>query len=196
MVTSDRQTRLTGLFMAGLAGDTAQYERFLREIALYLRRFVGRRVPPGDVEDVLQEILISIHKARTTFDGKRSILPWVSAIARFRLADYLRRYYARAAGVHVQLDEAEKQQAAGLLDNGVTVDGDLSEYVQGEVGLLPERQRKILYLMHTEGFTAREAGARLGMKESAVKTAAHRAYKLIRSRLKKTEAEKAEGKRP
>ena len=39
--------------------------------------------------------------------------------------------------------------------------------------------------MNVEGYTAKEVGAKLGMKESAVKVAAHRAYKKLRERLGK-----------
>jgi len=166
------------LLQASLAGDTESYRRFLMAISRYLRRFIARRVPVADVEDVLQEILVSIHKARHTYDGKRSALPWISAIARYRLADYFRRHYADMR--HAQVDIADVQD---FLAVDVTKPAPISEYIGEEVEKLPERQQKILYLLHTEGYTAREVGVRLGMKESAVKVAAHRVYKLIKSRL-------------
>lgn len=39
------------------------------------------------------------------------------------------------------------------------------------------QNKQILTMMHVEGFTAKEVGARIGMNESAVKVAAHRAIK-------------------
>jgi RNA polymerase sigma-70 factor (ECF subfamily) len=42
------------------------------------------------------------------------------------------------------------------------------------------RERKILSLMHVEGYTAKQVGAQMNMNESAVKVAAHRAIKKIR----------------
>jgi RNA polymerase sigma-70 factor (ECF subfamily) len=173
MVTENRKKSDAGL-KAGILGDAEAYRQFLISAARYLRRFIARRVPAADVEDVLQEILLSIHKARHTYDGKRSILPWISAIARYRLADYLRGRYA--APQHVELDE-------DFLPEDVTEPSELSEYISIEVEKLPERQQRIIYLMHTEGYTAKEVGTQLGMKESAVKVAAHRAYKLIKTRL-------------
>ena len=181
MVTHDeKNTQLATLLLAGLKGDTARYGQFLSEISHYLRRFIARRVPTADVEDVLQEILVSIHKARHTYDGKRSVLPWVSAIARYRLLDYLRKHYARMG--HLQ---ADMEEAVNFPADDVTETSELSEYISKEVKHLPERQQKILYLMHTEGYTAKEVGMQLGMKESAVKVAAHRAYKLIKAKLGK-----------
>ena len=179
MVTRDaKNAELTALMQAGCNGDGAAYQRFLQGVSYDLKRFLARRIAACDVDDVLQEILISIHKARHTYDGERPVLPWVSAIARFRLTDYLRRHYAGAR--HVTVDIAE---LAETLPGPVTESTGDYEYLNEAVDQLPERQRKILYLMHKQGFTARETGEKLGMGESAVKVAAHRAYKLIRKRL-------------
>src|SRR5271170_1389574 len=180
MVTNDeKNAQLVTLFLSGMKGDAVKYQQFLSEISHYLRRFIARRVPAADVEDVLQEVLVSIHKARHTYDGKRSVLPWVSAIARYRLLDYLRKHYARMGHLQTDLEEVENTLAAD-----VTETSELSEYISEEVKHLPERQQKILYLMHTEGYTAKEVGTQLGMNESAVKVAAHRAYKLIKTKLR------------
>ena len=48
---------------------------------------------------------------------------------------------------------------------------------------LPEKRATILHLIHTEGYTAREVAERIGMKESAVKVAVHRAYKVLKQKL-------------
>lgn len=170
--------QLAVLLQAGNSGDSAAYHEFLNSVSIYLRRFISRRVPAADIEDVLQEILISIHKARHTYDGKRSVLPWISSIARFRLADHLRKYYADMRQMQVDISPLQETLTANVTESGV-----IDEYVSEEVGKLPERQRRILYLMHTEGYTAKEVGMQLGMTESAVKVAAHRAYKVIKTGL-------------
>jgi len=175
---SSAEQSIERLLHAALKGDQEAYRRFLGLISQYLRRFVAKRIPAADVEDVLQDILISIHKARATYDGRRSALPWISAIARYRLADYLRAHYAEMK--HATVDIANLHDS---LTGDVTESSPLSEYISEEVHKLPDRQQKIIYLLHTEGYTAKEVGVRLGMKESAVKVAAHRAYKLIKSRL-------------
>lgn len=175
----EKNLRLTQLMQSALAGNQRVYQTFLGEIARHLKPFLLTRVPPADVDDVLQDILISIHKARHTYDGRRPVLPWVAAIARFRLADYLRRHYAEARYPRTDIAELENSLSAD-----VTEPAGASESISEAVLQLPERQQKILHLMHTEGYTAKEVGAQLGMKESAVKVAAHRAYKLLRTRLK------------
>jgi RNA polymerase sigma-70 factor (ECF subfamily) len=166
------------LFQAALAGDEKSYRIFLTEISGKLRRFIGRRIAISEVEDVLQEVLISIHKARHTYDGTRPVLPWVMAIARFRLTDHLRKHYSQMQ--HVSVDIAEMED---LLSAPVTEITLLDESVTEEVEKLPQRTQKIIHLMHMEGYTASEVGKQLGMNESAVKVAAHRAYKAIKAKL-------------
>ena len=50
---------------------------------------------------------------------------------------------------------------------------------------LPDKQASILQLMHQDGYTSREVAQKMGMNESAVKVAAHRAYKLLRKKLER-----------
>lgn len=166
------------LLQKSVSGDSVAYEQFLTAISHYLRPFISRRIPSADIEDVLQEILVSIHKARHTYDGNRPILPWISSIARYRVVDYLRSHYSK-----LQYAPDDISEMQDILGEDVTKPSEISEYIYEEVKKLPEKQQKIIYLIHTEGYTAKEVGTKLGMNESAVKVSAHRAYKLIKARL-------------
>ncbi len=68
----------------------------------------------------------------------------------------------------------------------VTETGFNYESISVEVEKLPEKQATILRLMHQEGYTAKEVAEKIGMNESAVKVAAHRAYKVLRKQLEKS----------
>ena len=162
-----------------LEGDQLAYANLLRETARLLRPFLSKRLSfESEIDDLLQEILISIHKARHTYDGKRPYTPWVYAIAKFRLQDYLRAHYADQLRHSVELSELEN-----ILHEDVTESTISYESISGEIQKLPEKQAAILQLMHQEGYTAKEVAAKLGMNESAVKVAAHRAYKVLRKKL-------------
>lgn len=175
MVTPpNKYAELTTVFMAGLRGDSIAYEHFLRTIAPLLRRTARRKLSENDVEDVVQEILISIHKARHTYDDERPLIPWIMAIAQFRITDQLRKYYAGARYETVDVETISDTLA------DVTLEQDTNESIEALLIDVPEREKRILTLMHVEGFTAKETGVKLGMKESAVKVAAHRAIKKIR----------------
>jgi RNA polymerase sigma-70 factor, ECF subfamily len=177
MAPSEATKELTNMLLAGLEGDGAAYAAFLSQISPILRRVIGRKIPMADVEDVLQEVLISIHKARHTYDGNRPLMPWVMAITSFRVTDCLRKTYSDRR--HQRVDIADYENVLEDVTQTPNENESISEMLDG-VG---ERERKILSLMHVEGYTASEVGGQLGMKESAVKVAAHRAVKKIRKHM-------------
>lgn len=175
MVTPvDKYSALTVLFRSGLEGNQADYARFLTSITPLLKRMVGRRLAACDVEDVTQEILISIHKARHTYDGVRPLVPWLASIAQFRITDHLRKHYTQRQDKTVDISEWENI-LTDVTEGGVDHES-IDELLEG----LPEAHKRILTLMHVEGYTAKEVGKQLAMNESAVKVAAHRAIKKIR----------------
>lgn len=174
---ADKYAALSALFCAGLAGDAASYRRFLHMITPIMRRVVGRKIPAADVEDVTQEILVSVHKARHTYDNARPLMPWLFAIVQFRINDALRKAYTNSRREHVDIETL-----AEILPD-VTETGEGSESIEGMLKHVPQREQRILTMMHVEGYTAKETGKQLGMQESAVKVAAHRAIKKIREKL-------------
>lgn len=175
MVTPvDRYAALTTLFRSGLGGNQADYARFLASITPLLKRIVSKRLAACDVEDVVQEILISIHKARHTHDGVRPLIPWLVSIAKFRITDHLRKHYTQRQDKTVDIS-AWETILTDVTEGGVDHES-IDELLEG----VPEAHKRILTLMHVEGYTAKEVGQQLAMNESAVKVAAHRAIKKIR----------------
>ena len=178
---TEQAANLETLMRQSLQGDRQAYAGLLRETARLLRPYLSQRLSfDSEVDDVLQEILISIHKARHTYDGDRPYKPWVYAIARYRLQDYLRKHYADQ--LHHAADIADLEN---ILHADVTETGISYESISGEVEKLPAKQAAILQLMHRDGYTAKETAEKLGMTESAVKVAAYRAYKVLREKLER-----------
>lgn len=177
----EQKADLEALMRQSLAGDKLAYAELLRETARLFRPFLSRHLSfESEVDDLLQEILISIHKSRHTYDGKRPYRPWAFAIAKFRLRDYLRMHYADQLRHAVDISELEN-----ILQEDVTKSAFNYESISGEIHRLPGKQAAILQLMHQDGYTAKEVAEKLGMTESAVKVAAHRAYKVLRQRLER-----------
>src|ERR1051326_6581881 len=87
--------RFNDLMRSAHAGNAEAYTRLLEEITPRIRQFVrGQRafLSAADIEDLVQDILISVHAVRATYDPPRPFMPWLFAIARNRLADSARRY--------------------------------------------------------------------------------------------------------
>src|SRR5664279_3401724 len=92
-----KEERLRSLLLAGLSGNAAEYQSFLKDLSAHLRAFLRKRLSrlPDDVEDLVQESLIAIHNQRHTYDAQQPLSAWVQAIAKYKLVDFLRRHAAR-----------------------------------------------------------------------------------------------------
>src|SRR5258708_38813027 len=92
---------------AAQSGDARAYECLLNYISPRLRRMIQSRrrfLGPDEIEDILQDVLISMHSVRATYDPQRPFMPWLLAITRNRLADAGRKLARRAAN-EVLVDE-------------------------------------------------------------------------------------------
>ncbi len=73
-------------------GDQGAYRQLLHQISGYLRSLVAKHHRnPMDVEDTVQDILLTVHAVRHTYDPSRPFGPWLVAIAHRRIIDRLRR---------------------------------------------------------------------------------------------------------
>lgn len=174
----DQMPTLEQQMQAALAGDKRAYEFVLKAIQTRLAAYLGRKLAPKDRDDVIQEILLSVHKSRHTYDNTRPLMPWVMAIAHFRLQDFWRRHYG-----HGFKDMADIEDFKNILASDETKSMDQHEDIRRIMATLPPRQREILDLMYRQDKSVQEVADLLKMNLSAVKVAAHRSYKIFRKRL-------------
>src|SRR5262245_23313446 len=166
---------------AANAGDATAYRRLLRGLEPALRsaarRGLGRAGFSADeAEDVVQEILLAVHLKRHTWEPTAPILPWIRAIARYKLVDALRRR-GRVAHGHVSIEDVSESLVADE-PAPVTTTQTVDRYVQ----TLPDRQRNVVRAVAMEGASIREAAERLHMSEGAVRVALHRGLASISAR--------------
>jgi RNA polymerase sigma-70 factor (ECF subfamily) len=168
---------LKGLMLRGLAGDGAAQHELLSELARLFPPFFRRRLRDGagDVDDLVQEVLIAVHTRRATYDPTQPFTAWVYAIARYKMIDHVRRHRGR---VFIAIDDAGELAAAETADGGTAM-SDLDRLMRE----LPEGQRAAIRETKLEGLSVSEASARLGMSESAVKVNVHRGLKALAARL-------------
>ena len=165
--------------LAGLAGEAEPYRRLLDQLSGLLRAYYGRRCPPGvDAEDLVQETLIAVHTRRATYDAGQPFTAWAYAIARYKLIDALRRSRGR---LRAPAEEAD----ALFVPLGVSGGADAAmaaRDLERVMADLPARTRDLIRATKIEGLSTREAAARHGMTESAVKVAIHRGLKALGGR--------------
>ncbi|MGE3274049.1 MAG: RNA polymerase sigma factor [Vicinamibacterales bacterium] len=178
-MTPDEERELGRLMQRAQDGDQQAYEDLLTRVSLLVRGFVRRRVadaPWGD--DVVQECLVALHRARHTYDPARPFAPWMYAIAQNRLVDGLRAQRRRLLR-EVQPDGHWPEPGRRATQEREALATDLRKAVSG----LPDNQRRVIELLKFEELSVREVAARLGMTESNVKVTAHRGYRALRRRI-------------
>lgn len=179
-----RNIRWKQWMVAAQAGDQKAYEDLLVEVSSALRAFLRKRLNQAEqVEDVLQETLMGIHKAKPTYDPSRSFATWVYAIARYKFTDYLR---ARERRLNRFSEDAEIDNLSEIPKEDQSEIQDLIE--EALLGL-KSRDRHIVHQLKIEGRSIKEVAQEMNMSESAVKVAAHRAYKTMKNRIEKKQAQ-------
>jgi RNA polymerase sigma-70 factor (ECF subfamily) len=172
------------LMRAAQGGDAAAYAELLRAIAPQVRRVVMRQrafAGIADVEDLVQDVLLSVHAVRATYDSSRPFVPWLLAIVRNRLADGARRY-ARTARREIHVDESDVTffEVETNTDTGELGDADA---VREAVRALPEGQRQAIELLKLKELSLKEAAEASGTSVGALKVATHRAMATLRRAL-------------
>ena len=170
---AERERHWSVLMKAAQDGDSAAYEKLLRDILPELRAIVGARLrDPSGVEDVVQNVLFSIHRARHTFRPERPFGPWLRAIARNAVIDA-----QRARGVRLRR-EVPIDDGMDVPDTSEPVDpgAPLSPYLQRALAALPPNQREAVELIHLREMSVAEAAARVGIKPGALNPKIKAAY--------------------
>jgi RNA polymerase sigma-70 factor (ECF subfamily) len=163
------------------AGDAPSYEKLLRELTPYLRSFVQRRLFDSDAsEDVVQNVLVSIHRARHTYRGERPLRPWLHAIARNAVVDYTRARARRAAReVSLEAEGVTEPSVEAVESSNSRLSPELEEALQA----LSDKQRQAVELIHLRGLSVAEAATRAGTSIAAIKVRAHRGYRAMRAHI-------------
>ena len=160
------------LMLAAQAGDQEAYRVLLESLQPLLRSYVKRRLRDEEaIADVCQDVLLTMHRVRHTFEPGRAFEPWFYAIARSRFIDHLRRR-RRRGDLEVSGEEAPEliaeEPSAGW------------EMFLELLESLPESQREAFSMLKIEGLSIEDAAARAGVTVSALKVRAHRAYGALR----------------
>jgi RNA polymerase sigma-70 factor (ECF subfamily) len=170
-------------------GDEAAFAELYDAIAPRLLGYL-RKATRNDsaAEDLMQQALLHIHRARGTFIPGAPVMPWAFAIARRLMTDSARRHRLERrlfAEAPVDEERAPYEPAAGLPDADELLHARrMEKRVQERFDSLPEVQQTAYRLLQQEGMSLKGAAEVLGTSVSAVKLRAHRAYRALRAALR------------
>ena len=172
-----REVELKTLMLASLDGDAASHRALLDRLSRRLRAYykgklarIGRGA--AEAEDLVQEAVLAIHLKRHTYDPAEPLTPWVHAIARYKLIDFLRR--TRASISDVPIDEAD-----AIMAHDDNVDAESTYDVRRLMERLPKNMRCAIEAVKLDGQSIAEAAERCGISESGVKVNIHRGLKAM-----------------
>ena len=174
--------RLTSTMAAAQGGDREAYETVLRECVPVVRRIARAQGADANIlDDVVQDVLITLHGARATFDPSRSFVAWLTAITQRRTIDILRKQGRRAVREVYAPLAAETHAAEGDPESDASASSDARELRTAVAGL-PEGQREAVLALALQENSLEDVSKSTGRTKSALKVNLHRAIRTQRVR--------------
>ncbi len=166
---------LAQLLRAARAGDEKAYGEFLQRAAGLVRGFARRKIVSGgvDPEDIVQETLLAIHLKRHTWRDEAPMMPWLYAIARYKLIDAFRR-----RGRRVEIEIGEIAESVAAAEPETVSDREIGR----ALATLTPGQRSVVAAICVDGRSISETGRSLGISDAAVRVALHRGLSAIARR--------------
>ena len=169
---------------AAQAGDRVAYETLLRDCVPFIAGIARRQGVSSDaIDDVVQEVLLTLHRARATYDPRRSFQAWLRVIAERRAIDLLRQVRRRGAReVHAPLAYESRADDGVDLSAGIEQQ-DKASRIGTALSELPQRQREAVNHLMLEERTLAETAAATGRSVGSLKVNLHRALNALRLKM-------------
>jgi RNA polymerase sigma-70 factor (ECF subfamily) len=175
--------------------DALQVDEVLDRFLVDLRRFVQRRVPESDADDVLQETLLRIDRGLPGLDDDARLPGWVHQVARSAIADHHRRLGRRrqtllddlgGRGVSRDLDHADVVPPSVVPDEpgvGETSASLAARCLEAMLDRLPPDQQDAVRQVDFLGMPQQELARRRGLSPSGARTRVQRGRQALRGML-------------
>jgi RNA polymerase sigma-70 factor (ECF subfamily) len=171
------EVELKALMLASQDGDAASHRALLDRLSRHLRAYykgklarIGRGA--AEAEDLVQEAVLAIHLKRHTYDPVEPLTPWVHAIARYKLIDFLR-------GTRTSISDVPVEEADKMMAHDDNVDAESTYDLKRLMQRLPEKMRCSIQAVKLDGQSIAEAADRCGISKSGVKVNIHRGLKTL-----------------
>jgi RNA polymerase sigma-70 factor (ECF subfamily) len=172
------ESRWGELLSAAQRGDAEAYRLFLASVIPFVQALARKRAWSDDMAaDVVQEVLLTIHRVRHTYEPGRPVKPWLAAIAVRRSIDAVRR--RGRVGAREVHNEVAYETFADPLANKEEA-GDPARTLAQMTGGLSQRQKEALELLKLKEMSLAEASAVSGQSVASLKVNLHRAIKRMR----------------
>lgn len=152
---------------AALAGDQDAYRDLLTALRPWLTAYFRKRIHTNAVDDLVQETLMALHSKRHTYNPAYPFMPWLSAVARHRWIDHMRKTLRH---IELQLDDAF-QDPSSAREEAARHD------VQALLKKIPPAQAQVIEMVKLRDMSVADVAAQTGHSASSVKVMVHRGMK-------------------
>lgn len=168
---TEQKTFESRLVERARAGDRQAFDELYKLFAPAVHGIVLARVPPGDVNDVAQEVFMLAYKNLHSVRDGAAFGAWLSQIARNHSNEFHRRA-KHTEELPEDLSGGENLQAT-----------EEAREILATIRALPESYKETLILRLVEGMTGAEIAARTGLTPESVRVNLHRGMKMLRGKL-------------
>ena len=181
---ADADARRSAWMAAAQAGDGTAYQALLRDCIPIIKAVTRRRgVSANHIDDVVQDALLTIHRARQTYDPSRSFTAWLSVIADRRAIDLLRRIRRQnVREVHAPLAFENHADDAADPARGLAQAEATGAFAHA-LATLPPRQREAVQRLVLDEHSLAGAATLTRRTKGSLKVNLHRGLKALRSRI-------------
>lgn len=157
------------------AEQTVDVAAAWHELGDRLRVYVGRRVNPGDADDVVQSVMVKLLERRAEIDAD-SVRAWLFTVTRNAVAEYYRQHRPS-----VDLDTFGDVPETDDVDPADRTIGNLSDCLDPMLRMLAQSDAELLRRIDLQGEAQTELAASLGIPLSTLKSRVQRARTKLRS---------------
>lgn len=179
---ADRLLALDEMMRAVQAGEPRAYTALIRQVTPLLRQVARNRgVAPAELDDVVQEALLALHRCRENYDPARPFLPWLVGIAQHCARDRWRRKMRENRRI-LAIRALHQAWGEGGSDGGLS-GGLLADSLGAMIARLPPAQREAVEIVAIGEMDLRAASEATGRSVGAIKVNLHRAREALHQRL-------------
>jgi RNA polymerase sigma factor (sigma-70 family) len=176
-------------FLKALLGGSPASPRAFRTLveAMHspLARFIGRYLRETDqIQDVLQETFLAIHRALPRFEGKSKLSTWVYSLAYHKVCDCLAEKYRHGHEIPEAGEGWELESEEPGVDERLH-QIRLVQWIRDAAEEIPPLYREAYRLRDEDGLSGEEAAAVLGISPTLIRVRLHRARTLIVEKVRK-----------
>jgi RNA polymerase sigma-70 factor (ECF subfamily) len=174
-----QQTELDQAMTRYVAGDLPSFTRVYRLVAPRLYGYLLRKTAdPQHAEDLIQQTMLQVHRARLSFAIGCGALPWVFTIARRLLINSIRNKRRQRALMSHATELCRLSANRSSPDELIHVRQTASR-IASAIERLPEQQRTAFELLRQQKLSLATAAKSLNVTRGALKVRLHRAQSAL-----------------